>query len=127
MYYWATGKVNRKTASHFGYTSWYQESKEPGEPQESGLSPKKKKKEVCIMFAAPVIPSFSLQWKSDESTKHYLTQMLLAIKWRYWQAVKNSRRRMKVQGRLIAIHQVFATEKKKKKVEYLSNSPQQKE
>ena len=24
--------------------------------------------------------SFSLQWKSDESTKHYLTHMLLAIK-----------------------------------------------
>ena len=29
-----------------------------------------------------------LQWKSDESTKHYLTQMLIAINWRYWQARK---------------------------------------
>ena len=29
-----------------------------------------------------------LKWKSDESTKHYLTQMLLAINWRYWQAEK---------------------------------------
>ena len=33
-------------------------------------------------------PSFYLQWKSDESTKHYLTQMLLAINWHYWQAGK---------------------------------------
>ena len=39
--------------------------------------------------------------------------MLLAINWRYWQAVKNYRMRMKVQGRLtearfIVIYQVFA-------------------
>ena len=34
-------------------------------------------------------PSFSLQRKSDESTKHYLTQMLLAINWCYWQVGKN--------------------------------------
>ena len=27
----------------------------------------------------PIVPSFSLQRKSDESTKHYLSQMLLAI------------------------------------------------
>ena len=38
--------------------------------------------------------------------------MLLVISWRYWQAEKNSRMRMKVQGRLmqasfIEIHQVF--------------------
>ena len=33
--------------------------------------------------------SFSLQWKSDESTKHYITQRLLAINWRSWQAEKN--------------------------------------
>ena len=26
-----------------------------------------------------IVPSFSLQWKSDESIKHYLTQMVLAI------------------------------------------------
>ena len=51
-----------------------------------------------------------------EDKKHYLTQMLLAINWRYWQARKNSRIRMKVQGRLmqarfIEIHLVFAKEK----------------
>ena len=33
-------------------------------------------------------PSFSLQWKSDESTKHHLTEMLIVINWRYWQAGK---------------------------------------
>ena len=33
-------------------------------------------------------PSISLQWKPDESTKHYLTQMLPAINWLYWQAGK---------------------------------------
>ena len=37
-----------------------------------------------------IVPSFSLQWKSDESTKHYLTQMLLTINWHYWQAGKKS-------------------------------------
>ena len=31
---------------------------------------------------------FFLQWKSDETTKHYLTQMLLGINWHYWQAGK---------------------------------------
>ena len=56
--------------------------------------------------------SFSLQRKSDESSKHYLTQMLHVINWHYWQAGKNSHMRMKVQGRLmqvcfIEIHQVF--------------------
>ena len=50
--------------------------------------------------------------KSDECTKHYLTQMQPAINWRCWQARKNSRMRMKVQGRLIQacfieIHQDF--------------------
>ena len=30
-------------------------------------------------------PSFSLQWKSDESTKHYLIQILFAVNWHYWQ------------------------------------------
>ena len=44
------------------------------------------------------------QWKSDESTKHYLIQMLLAINWRYWQAEKYSRMLKKVQGRLIQVH-----------------------
>ena len=68
---------------------------------------------VCIKCAALLIPSFSLQWNSDESTKHYLTQMQFAINWRYWQTERNSRARMKVQGRLmqarlIEIHQVFA-------------------
>ena len=59
-----------------------------------------------------------VKWKSDESTKHYLTQMLLAINWRYWQTLKNSRMQMKVKGRLmqarfIEIHQVFVKKKKK--------------
>ena len=57
-----------------------------------------------------------------ESIKHYRTQMLLAINWRYWQAGKNSRLRMRVQSRFmevrfIVILQVFA----KKKVWYFSN------
>ena len=53
-----------------------------------------------------------------DGTKHYLTQMLLAINWRYWQAGKNSRMSMMVQGRLmqarfIEIHQVLAKNKNK--------------
>ena len=47
------------------------------------------------------VPSFSLQLKSDESTKHYLIQMLLVINWRYWQARKHSRMLTKVQRRLM--------------------------
>ena len=78
---------------------------------------------VCIKCAALLIPSFSLQWNSDESTKHSLTQMLLVINWRYWKAGQNSRMGiMKVQGRLmqarfIEILQVFA----KIKLGYFSN------
>ena len=45
------------------------------------ISPKKK---VWIKCAAPVVPSFSLQLKFDENTKHYLTHMLLFINGRYW-------------------------------------------
>ena len=72
-----------------------------------------RKKKVWIKYAATVAPSFSLQWKSNESTKHYRNQMLLAINLRYWQEGNNSRKRMKVRGRLmqarfIEIHQVFA-------------------
>ena len=57
-------------------------------------------------------PSFSSQWKSDESNKHYLTEMLLAINWLYWQAGKNLSMRTKVQRRLmqegfIEIHQIY--------------------
>ena len=42
--------------------------------------------------------------------------MLITINWHYWQAEKNSRMRMKLQGRLvqarfIEIHQVFAKKK----------------
>jgi hypothetical protein len=64
-----------------------------------------------------------IERKSEESTKHYLTQMLLAINWCYWQVGKNSRMHMKIRGclvqaRFIEIHQVFA---KKKKVGYFSN------
>ena len=57
-------------------------------------------KKVCIKCAAPVVPSFSLQF-SALSSKHYLTQMLVAINWRYWQAGKISRMNMKIQGRLM--------------------------
>ena len=62
-------------------------------------------------------PSFCLRWKFDESAKHYLTQMLLAINWRYWQKGRISRMRMKVQGRFmqarfIELHQVFPEKKK---------------
>ena len=42
---------------------------------------------VWIKCAAPVVPSFSFQWKSDESFKHYLTQML-QHQHNYWQAGK---------------------------------------
>ena len=38
---------------------------------------------VWIRPGNEIVASFSLQWKSDESTKHYITQMLLAINWRY--------------------------------------------
>ena len=34
----------------------------------------------CII---PVVRTRGVQLKSDESTKHYFTQMLLAINWRY--------------------------------------------
>ena len=66
-----------------------------------------------VWLGNQIIPSFSLQWKSDKSTKHYLTQMLLAINWHYWQVRKSSCLHMKVQGCLmqmcfIEIHQDFA-------------------
>ena len=57
---------------------------QPVKSQESSFLPKK----VWIKCWSIVVPSFSLQLKSDESIKHYLTQMLLAINWRYWQAAK---------------------------------------
>ena len=65
----------------------------------------------------PETKCFSLQWKSDENTKHYLTQMLVAINWRYWQAEKNPGIRMMVQGRLmqarfIEVHQVYAKKRR---------------
>ena len=53
---------------------------------------------VWIRPGNQIIPSFSLQWKPNESTKHYLTQMLLAINWCYWQVRKNSCMRMNIQG-----------------------------
>ena len=48
----------------------------------------------------------------NRAVKRYLTQMLLAINWRYWQAGKNSLMHMNVQGRLmqsyfIEMHKVF--------------------
>ena len=73
-------------------------------------------KKFWIKCAAPVVPLFFLQWKSDERTKHYLTLMLLAINWRYWQEGINSRMRMKVERRLIQerffeIHKDFAKQR----------------
>jgi hypothetical protein len=69
-----------------------------------------------------IVPSFSLQWKSDESTKHCFTQMMLDINWLYWQSGKKPRMRMKVQGRFMQarfteIHHIFANTK----VGYFSN------
>ena len=46
-------------------------------------------KTVWIKCGALVVPSLSLLWKSDESTKNYLIQMLLTINRRYWQARKS--------------------------------------
>jgi hypothetical protein len=46
------------------------------------------RQKVWIKSAAPVVPSFSLQWKSVESIKYYLTQLQLPINWRYWHAGK---------------------------------------
>ena len=40
--------------------------------------------DIRIKGAAPVVPLFSLQWKYDDNTKHYLIQMLFAINWRCW-------------------------------------------
>jgi hypothetical protein len=38
---------------------------------------------IWLYFRNQIVLSFSSQGKSDESTKHYLRQMLLAINWRY--------------------------------------------
>ena len=35
----------------------------------------------CWVYGYDPGPVISLQWKSDESTKHYFTQMLLTINW----------------------------------------------
>ena len=37
----------------------------------------------------PVVRTRGTQWKSDNSTKHYLTQNLLSIYWYYWEVEKN--------------------------------------
>jgi hypothetical protein len=63
-----------------------------------------------------VILSFSLQWKSDESPRHYPTQMLLAINWSLLVDGKYSHMHMRVQGCFIEIHQFFA-----KIMSYFSN------
>ena len=62
---------------------------------------------VRVRFRNQIVPSFSWQWKSNKSLKHYLTQMLLAINWHYSQVGKNLLMYMKVQGCFIEIHQVF--------------------
>ena len=73
-----------------------------------------------------VVRTRGVQWKFNESTKHYLTQMLLVINWSSWQAGKNSRKRMKAQGRLmqvrfIEIHLVLATKKKTRSDNFLTD------
>jgi len=90
----------------FSDISWYQDSKELDEPQESGFSPKNLNQVRCSS-------NFVIFLTMEIRREHYLTQMLLAINWLYWQAGRNSRMRMKVEGRLIQvrfleIHQVFA-------------------
>ena len=65
-----------------------------------------------------IVLSLSLQWKSDKRTKHYFTQMLLAINWCYWQVGKNSGMHMKVQGHLM---QACLIETITKKKSYFSN------
>ena len=57
----------------FGDISWYQETKE------SGFLPKNLYQVHCSSHSI-----FPLKWKSVEGTKHYFTQMLLAINWSYW-------------------------------------------
>ena len=87
----------------FSDISWYQESKDPCEPQEFGFSPKTLN-QVRGMCWSIVVLSFSLQWKFDKNTKLYLTQMLLSINWWYWKVGKNSRIHMKVHGCLMQVH-----------------------
>ena len=70
------------------------------------------------------VDGYILQWKSDESTKLYLTQMLPAINWRYWQWERIHAYLWRVQGRLmqarfIEIHQVFA--EKQNEIGHFSN------
>ena len=43
---------------------------------------------IWMKCPASVVPSLYLQWKSDESTKQYLTQILPVINWRYWKGEK---------------------------------------
>ena len=62
----------------------------------------------------PVVCTRGVQWKSDESTKHYLTQILLAINWRYSQARKKILVfiwRFKVASCISETHQVFSKKK----------------
>ena len=48
---------------------------------------------VCFSFTArrsDIFQTDLVQCKCDENTKHYLTQMLIAINWRYWEAGKQA-------------------------------------
>ena len=79
-----------------------------------GLVSRQKSLNQVRCFSCSII---FLKMKIRQGTKHYLTQMLLVIKWFYWQAERNSRMRMMVQGRImkvrfIEIHQVFTKKKK---------------
>ena len=76
----------------------------------------KKSESNVRMYWSIVVQSFSLQRKSDESTKHYFIQMLFASTGAIWQTGKNSRMCTKDQGRpvqshFIEIHHVFANQK----------------
>ena len=77
---------------------------------------------VLDMTRIPNQSIIFLQWKSDKSTKHYLTQMLLFINWSYWQVGKNSQVHMKVQGRLMQDYSLKSTRfLQKYKVWYFPN------
>ena len=80
---------------------------------------------VRIRLGNQIVPLISLQWKSEERTKHYLKCCLPSTEANDRRET-NSRMRMKIQGHLMEacffkIHQIFA-KKKKHKIGYFSNS-----
>ena len=67
----------------FDDISWYQMNKEPGKQQESVFCQRSLNQVWCSSCS---VIFFTV--KIHKSTKNYLTQMLLAINWRYWQVGK---------------------------------------